>query len=120
LLRRRRQRGADDGLGFRQDAAHMIPTIQPVTSLSAGPPLGGLHLNPPLPGGFCEGVVTMPSASPVVRPRCLRYWQMTCRDEPGHIDQHGRCAGFPANAFTCMPSPSLLLAQFARAGSWLP
>ena len=36
--------------------------IQPVTSLSAGPPLGGLYLNPPSSGGLCDGVTTMPSA----------------------------------------------------------
>ncbi len=36
--------------------------IQRVTSVSAGPPLGGLYLKPPSSGGLCEGVTTMPSA----------------------------------------------------------
>ncbi len=36
--------------------------IQPVASVSAGPPCGGLYLKPPSRGGLCEGVITMPSA----------------------------------------------------------
>src|SRR4029453_4306013 len=36
----------------------------PVTSVSAGPPLGGLYLKPPSSGGLCDGVTTMPSARP--------------------------------------------------------
>ncbi len=43
--------------------------IQPVASESAGPPCGGLYLNPPSRGGLCDGVTTMPSARPVVLPR---------------------------------------------------
>ena len=41
-----------------------------VASVSAGPPCGGLYLKPPSLGGLCDGVTTMPSASPVpvVRP----------------------------------------------------
>jgi len=35
-----------------------------VASVSAGPPLGGLYLNPPSLGGLCDGVTTMPSANP--------------------------------------------------------
>ena len=31
--------------------------------------VGGLYLNPPSCGGLCEGVMTMPSASPVLRLR---------------------------------------------------
>ena len=38
-------------------------SIQPVTSVSAGPPCGGLYLKPPSPGGLCDGVTTMPSAA---------------------------------------------------------
>ena len=33
-----------------------------VTSVSAGPPEGGLYLKPPSAGGLWEGVMTMPSA----------------------------------------------------------
>ena len=36
-------------------------SIQSVTSVSAGPPWGGLYLNPPSVGGLCEGVITIPS-----------------------------------------------------------
>src|SRR5207249_4451046 len=43
--------------------------IQPVTSVSAGPPLGGLYLMPPSSGGLCDGVMMMPSAWWPVRPR---------------------------------------------------
>ena len=43
--------------------------IQPVTSVSAGPPLVGLYLKPPSSGGLCDGVMTMPSASLSLRPR---------------------------------------------------
>ena len=37
--------------------------ITPVASVSAGPPLGGLYLNPPSRGGLCDGVTTIPSES---------------------------------------------------------
>ena len=43
--------------------------IQRVTSVSAGPPLGGLYLKPPSSGGLCDGVTTTPSASARARPR---------------------------------------------------
>ena len=42
---------------------------QSVTSVSAGPPLGGLYLKPPSSGGLCDGVMTMPSAKCSLRPR---------------------------------------------------
>ncbi len=52
--------------------------IHPVASVSAGPPCGGLYLKPPSVGGLCDGVTTMPSASPepVVRPSLAR--RMAC------------------------------------------
>ena len=40
-----------------------------MTSVSAGPPWGGLYLKPPSPGGLCDGVTTMPSAVPRPPPR---------------------------------------------------
>ena len=40
-----------------------------VMSSAAGPPLVGLYLKPPLSGGLCDGVTTMPSASLLVRSR---------------------------------------------------
>ena len=43
-----------------------------VASESAGPPCGGLYLKPPSPGGLCDGVTTIPSARPLVRPRLSR------------------------------------------------
>jgi hypothetical protein len=43
-----------------------------VESVSAGPPLGGLYLNPPSRGGLCDGVTTMPSASPADFPVLAR------------------------------------------------
>src|SRR5664279_6349507 len=47
-----------------------------VTSVSAGPPWGGLYLNPPSSGGLCDGVTTMPSARPLCRPRL--WVRMAC------------------------------------------
>jgi integrase/recombinase XerC len=38
-----------------------------VTLVSAGPPFGGLYLKPPSSGGLCEGVMTIPSAKPLLR-----------------------------------------------------
>jgi len=49
-------------------SAFALASIHDVTSVSAGPPSGGLYLNPPLSGGLWEGVIKMPSASPAVRP----------------------------------------------------
>src|SRR6476619_7160856 len=45
-----------------------------VASVSAGPPCGGLYLNPPSLGGLWDGVTTIPSASPDpdVRPPLAR------------------------------------------------
>src|SRR3954465_448147 len=42
-----------------------------VTSVSAGPPVGGLYLKPPSSGGLCDGVMTMPSAR---GPPSWRLW----------------------------------------------
>ncbi|SHW22213.1 Uncharacterised protein [Mycobacteroides abscessus subsp. abscessus] len=46
--------------------------IAPVASVSAGPPCGGLYLNPPSRGGLCDGVTTIPSARPAGLPRLCR------------------------------------------------
>ena len=46
--------------------------ITDVASESAGPPWGGLYLNPPSDGGLCDGVTTMPSASPLDLPTLAR------------------------------------------------
>ena len=35
--------------------------IAAVMSVFAGPPEGGLYLNPPSDGGLCDGVITTPS-----------------------------------------------------------
>ncbi len=44
-------------------------SIHLVAVVSAGPPLGGLYLKPPSSGGLWEGVMTMPSARLILRPR---------------------------------------------------
>jgi hypothetical protein len=54
---------------FSASSSLALASIHLVIWLSAGPPLGGLYLKPPLSGGLCEGVMTMPSARPDVRPR---------------------------------------------------
>ena len=88
-----------------RDAAHAVQVgargarspasaIQPVASVSAGPPCGGLYLNPPSRGGLCDGVTTMPSArpAPVVRPPLAR--RIACdtagvgREAVGGVDEH--------------------------------
>ena len=48
---------------------------QRVTSVSAGPPLGGLYLKPPSSGGLCDGVTTIPSA----RRRQLSFGRLATR-----------------------------------------
>ena len=59
------------------------PVLDPrVTSVSAGPPLGGLYLKPPSSGGLCDGVMTMPSA------RCSRAAAVV--DEDGARDDRRR------------------------------
>ena len=54
--------------------------IHRVASVSAGPPLGGLYLKPPSSGGLCDGVTTIPSASPDFRPR---LWVRIACDSEG-------------------------------------
>jgi hypothetical protein len=51
-----------------------------VTSVSAGPPLGGLYLKPPSSGGLCDGVTTIPSARCAARPR---LWTRMAREMTG-------------------------------------
>jgi hypothetical protein len=57
-------------------ARSSIPLVTPV---SAGPPCGGLYLNPPSSGGLWDGVITIPSARPSFRPRLWERmaWEMT-------------------------------------------
>ena len=47
---------------------------QPVMSVPAGPPSGGLYLKPPSAGGLCDGVTQMPSefAPPALAARIAR------------------------------------------------
>ena len=52
------------GEAGRRAARWRAPRSSAVTSVSAGPPCGGLYLKPPSSGGLCDGVTTMPSASP--------------------------------------------------------
>src|ERR1700722_11832996 len=61
-------------------SALAVFSIHAVMSVSAGPPFGGLYLKPPLSGGLCEGVMTMPSA------RCeflARLWTRMACDTAG-------------------------------------
>src|SRR3990172_5245594 len=52
-------------------SAFAFSSIPRVASVSAGPPCGGLYLKPPSSGGLCDGVITIPSASPV---SLFRLW----------------------------------------------
>ena len=51
-------------------------SIHLVAVVSAGPPLVGLYLKPPSSGGLCDGVITMPSARSLLRPRL--YCRIAC------------------------------------------
>ena len=53
-----------------EDAAKKINPKVEVTSVSAGPPFGGLYLKAPSSGGLCDGVMKTPSANPLPVPRC--------------------------------------------------
>ena len=66
--RRRRACAAHLAADRRRRSSLARSSIHLVASVSAGPPWGGLYLKPPSSGGLCEGVITMPSASPLVRP----------------------------------------------------
>jgi len=54
--------------------------ISLVMSVPAGPPSGGLYLNPPSGGGLCEGVTTIPSAW---GPGPPELWARMARDTDG-------------------------------------
>ena len=74
LRRRRLARACASGIPLHAVQVDAISafarcSIHLVTSVSAGPPFGGLYLKPPPSGGLCDGVMTMPSASPRSRPR---------------------------------------------------
>src|SRR5262249_15280635 len=49
-------------------------------SVPAGPPSGGLYLNPPSDGGLCDGVTTIPSAR---GPGPEALWTRIARDRAG-------------------------------------
>ena len=88
--------------------------IHVVTAVSAGPPFGGLYLKPPSSGGLCEGVTTMPSASPSARPR---LWMRIARE----IDRRRREAAvclerrFPRRSRQALRAPRPAPAPRARA-----
>ncbi len=71
--------------------------ITDVASVSAGPPCGGLYLKPPSVGGLCEGVTTMPSASPEVLPAVGAQDRVRDRRRRGVpvavVDQHRHVVG---------------------------
>jgi len=83
--------------------------IQPVTSESAGPPCGGLYLKPPSRGGLCDGVTTMPSASPVRADEAPSRW--TPSDVAAPLCSRIACdtAGvgvYPSRASMCTSTPA--------------
>ena len=79
--------------GRPREADWPAVSIHVVTFVSAGPPLGVLYLKPPSSGGLWDGVITMPSANPVVRRGCSRGWRATrpasaCTRRRGEHDVH--------------------------------
>ena len=105
-------------------------SIQPVAFVSAGPPFVGLYLNPPSSGGLCDGVMTMPSASPVVRPRCSsgsratrRAWaysrrsRRSSRRRRSRRAPRARCRTPTPRARACRSRGTPVRRSPARAGS---
>ncbi len=77
-----------------------------VISVPAGPPSGGLYLNPPSGGGLCEGVTTIPSArGPSPDALCARI----ARDTAG-------VGVYPPRASTSTRTP--LAASTSSALTW--
>ena len=93
--------------------------------------IGGLYLNPPLSGGLWDGVITMPSASPVVRPsvvaedgvrhcgrRCVlvvlgeHHVDAVCRQhlEGGGAGRHRQCVRVEAEEQRAVNALSLAVA----------
>src|SRR6187399_2127176 len=98
------------GTDFQPDARISLArsAIQPVASDPAGPPSGGLYLKPPSRGGLCDGVTTMPSASPgpcvrtpweVAAPLCRRIASETV-GVGVHELRASTCTSTPAAART--------------------
>ena len=117
--RRSRDRGSSAASPALPPASSALARswIQPVTSVSAGPPSGGLYLKPPSAGGLCDGVMTMPSARPERRPAlCARMARETAgvgvkpssrcdhdRDAVGRQHLEGRALGGPETACVSLP-----------------
>ena len=88
--------------------------IQPVASVSAGPPFGGLYLKPPSRGGLCDGVTTMPSARPAsVVPAVVR------RGSRGRPPAWG-CTGRRRRPAPVTPLAASTSSAVAQAGSDRP
>jgi hypothetical protein len=60
-----RASGPARALGPTLQSSFAFASIHLVMPLSAGQPLGELYLKPVSLGGLCDGMITMPTASPV-------------------------------------------------------
>ena len=93
-------------------------------SVPAGPPSGGLYLNPPSGGGLCEGVTTIPSARGPPEALCARI----ARDTAGVGVYPPRAstmtrtslAASTSSALTCAGSESACVSAPRYSGPSIP
>src|SRR6202040_437946 len=78
-----------------------------VTSEPAGPPLGGLYLNPPSDGGLCDGDTTTPSATSAERPR---LWARMACDNDGVGVYPSRLSTSTRTPFAAKTSSAVIIA----------
>ena len=96
--------------GRRAAARWPGPGSREVICEPAGPPSGGLYLNPPSSGGLCDGVTTIPSARPSVPVRgCASGWPAT---GPGSACSRPGCRPGPPRSLAASTSSAV-----TKAGS---
>ena len=87
-------------------------SIHRVTWVSAGPPCGGSYLKPPYCGGLCDGVITIPSASPRRRPR---LYPSTACDTTGVGVKPSRASTMTSTPLAARTSSAVAKAGFESA-----
>ena len=91
---------------FARSAIHFVAPV------SAGPPVGGLYLNPPSRGGLWEGVTTIPSAT---WSECSRLYRMMARETAGVGVYSSSCSANTGTPFATSTSSAVRHAGRDRA-----